>query len=267
MLCVLAKWFERLLSGTQVSAAGRKLSLVPLQVERLGDRLVPALTFAAPLTLWKLPTPILSIVYRGPDLTGKQVGITNPSDPNNSDVGDVSFTKLVSDGKGGANFQGTFDSELHSEIKLAFGAETYTTNLDVGPIAITGHLGGGQYTLGGPYSYSISFQGDAVGRATEDHQYYLDDPSQPLQQGTQEEERWGVLDHQTISFNGTVSQSGATLMLKGSVDVNDQGMWLGATDHLASYNPNHQIVPLAEIETFGQTLDQETHCSVSDAIR
>src|SRR5262249_16670577 len=188
--------------------------------------------------------------------------ITNPSDPDNPDIGTVVFTAQDTLG----NFRGTFESHLHSHFNLGFGAEKYQADLDIGPVAISGHLSRGLPVLGGGYSYGISFQGDASGWAREQHDYYLDDPKHPNNpaEGTAEEEKFFIGDHQTVRFSGTVTTGSgllASLRLNGSVDVANQGGWLVAADHLAPFDPNHRVVPLDPVTTFGQTLNLEVHPS------
>jgi len=134
-------------------------------------------------------------------------------------------------------------------------------------VPISGQVSGlGSITVGGAYSYSISFSGATDGMAREHHHYLYDDPSNPNgpMEGMPEDETWMVADHQTVNFSGSVSQFGTSLNLNGNVRVSDHAAWLWALDHLDPNDARHHVVPLQG--TTGVTLDLSILAGISDPV-
>ena len=70
---------------------------------------------------------------------------------------------------------------------------------------------------------------------------------------TPEVETWMVSDHQTVNFNGTITQAGSALALGGTFSEQDQGQWIYADDHLLPSDPNHHESRMTD--AMGDTLD------------
>jgi hypothetical protein len=265
MLRTLAQVFGRLVSGRRVPAPRRRVSSFRPQIEALGERIVPAgglgvtsipavtNPFAHYFFNWP-PGAMIVDPANPPNLVNKSVDITNPSDPQHPDIGTV----VIQSQDAAGNFQGTFECHLQGDqVRLISGEKFTAGSLDIGAIPITGKVDPPTYSLLGGYSYHLSFQGAATGMVQEQHDYALDTD------GTPEHETWMVSDTETISFNGSVSESPSGLTLNGNVNFTSVGQWLASADHLAPTDPHHRTVPLSSI---GETLDLGIMASISDPI-
>jgi hypothetical protein len=208
--------------------------------------------------------PKLTLAYWGPNLTGKSVELTGMVNGNVVDIGQVRFTSMDASG----NFQGYFESHF-APCFCPFGHSMYSsyyeTSLDLGPtaVAISGHVSNGFLTLGGGYTYGITFSGAGDGMVSEHHHYLLDHMGQP-DDGTIEDESFMVTAHQTISFSGSISQSGSTLTLNGTAAETNSAPWLMGDTHTAPGDPNHTITPAPD--WLIQVLSQPLTAQVSDPI-
>jgi hypothetical protein len=80
--------------------------------------------------------------------------------------------------------------------------------------------------------------------ATEHHHYLFDDPSDPDNptEGTPEDESWSIGDRQSISFSGSVTQSGSALTLNGTaIEANAFSGVQWSLGHLAPNDPHHHV--------------------------
>jgi hypothetical protein len=257
MLRALTRLFPPTRAGKRAPATRRRVATARPQVESLGERVLPA-TGLGPVTgtsLWPVnQPPIVRPFYFGPSVVGKSVEITEPGELIGHvlfpavDIGKVTFTQMDVYG----DFQGTYESHLGMTPGVpAWLESTYGYSLDIGPIAISGHLSS-VYILGLGLQTSISFTGTATGMATESRVYPLIDATHPPQMpGPAQHETEMIADQQTVSFSGTVSQSTSGLALNGTVTQNDTVQWVWDLDNLAPTDPNHQ--QLVESRLLGVT--------------
>jgi hypothetical protein len=274
MLRTLTKLLHRSGAGKSIPAARRKVASARPQVECLGERVLPAtgLTLSAANLYNPQQSNLLlaslgsrpALAYFGPNLTGKSVELTGLVNGSAFDIGTVRFTSMDAAG----NFQGFFESHF-APCFCPFGHSMYSsyyeTSLDLGPttVAISGHVGSGLLTLGGGYTYGISFSGAGDGMVLEHHHYLLDHMGQP-DDGTIEDENFMVAAHQTINFSGAMYQSGSTLTLNGTAAETNSAAWLMGDTHTAPGTPNHTITPAPA--WLVQVLSQPLTAQVSNPI-
>jgi hypothetical protein len=267
MLRALSMVFERSEKVWMARAPRRKAPAVRPQVESLGARVLPS------------TGPVLGVAYVNPNLdlnqlihdypprynlvpnlVNRSVELTGPA---GGLIGTVTFTAQQV-----TTFQGTFVSDVATRFSVpgTFGAETYSASMNIGPVPISGSISIGTATLGGGWSYNISFSGMATGQAFEVHNYYYDDPANPYgsMEGTPEWEGWSIPDQQTVSFNGALVVSGSTSTLNGTVTEHDHGQWIWASDYLLRSDPRHQEGGGARAD--GKTLDVNLSKTVSDTL-
>jgi hypothetical protein len=231
---------RRLLGRNQAAGtarpAGRRKAPVRLGVESLEDR---ALLSGSALTSSIAPhvgiggsvQPIL--VFQGPNLAGKSVELIAQTDRGPLDVGTV---HIDAESPITGRFTGTYRSYLSRH--LDFFGETYDMSLDAGPVPITGQVGAWRLTIGAGWTSVLTLTGSLSGQVLERHHYFFDDPANPNdpRTGMPIDESWSVPDSQSVSFTGTVTQTGGTYALTGTAvqtDIVDAQIGL---DHLAGSN-------------------------------
>jgi hypothetical protein len=204
------------------------------------------------------PVPV---IFSPPNLVGHHVGLTGPG---GALQGTVTFTS-----QNGYNFQGTYQSnESFTDHLPTVLADSYTSNLNIGPIPISGTL-----TFAGSsggvtnFTISLSGMGSGQGMETRTYQYLNSADSTDSLNGTTQHETWNMVQiTQSVTFSGTLSVTSTATTVFGNFNEQDTGQWHWSPDRLLSTDPNHTEFVAETTTNTTTTLSTTLDSSISKTV-